>query len=768
MSYFAHSGKLGDKSDWQRLKCHLHESAHLAATFAAPFGLERLAFATALFHDLGKYDPRFQDRLTGENIRVDHSTAGAVVLRELAKGLDPYSRIMAELAAYAVLGHHAGLPDRKTESPSCFNRRIDGFVDRLDSIWKIEIEADLSGLAPDWLAPMIRPGNPHLAFDLSVIGRMLFSCLVDADFKNTETFYTALENRQADRKWPLLQDLLPEFRVRLDAHLAGLNREGDLNALRRDILSHVRGRAALPPGLFTLTVPTGGGKTLASLGFALDHAASHGHRRIVYGIPFTSIIDQVADIFRRVLGEEYVLEHHSAIEEDEAAERRRERDRSAYPRSRDRLKLAMEDWAAPVVVTTNVQLFESLFSARTSRARKLHNIAGSIIILDEAQTIPRPLLKPCVRMLDALARHFGCTIVLCTATQPALGRTQPQGGAGFPDGLDLDESRELAPDPEGLARRLRRTRIVAGDAMDNDALTAALAGEPQALVIVNSRRHALDLYRQAEDAGLDGLMHLTTRQYAAHRRDILAEVRRRLMTGQPCRVIATSLIEAGVDVDFPRVWRAEAGWDQIMQAAGRCNREGRRPADESVVTVFSAPDHPPPGEIRSLIGDTMRALRDFQGDPQSLDAIRRFFGEVYWREGAGLDRKKIVDDLKFVGSTSEITDFAFREVAQKFRMIESNMVPVIIALTETSRKAVDKLNIEGIPSGIIARELQIYVVQVPSKAREFLIRCGHVEFESTALRGDQFAVLKNERLYVPEVGLLWETPEYLALEDTVI
>lgn len=766
MSYFAHSGKLSDKSDWQPLQCHLRETAHLAAAFAAPFGLERLAFATALFHDLGKYDPRFQERLTGKNIRVDHSTAGAVVLRDLTKGLDRDGRLMAEVAAYAILGHHAGLPDRKTAEPSCYDRRMKGFEDgRLDPVWKSEIEADLAGLAPDWLSPMIRPDNPYLAFDLSVIGRMLFSCLVDADFKDTEKFYTELEGREGDREWPLLQDLLPQFHARFDAHLAGLGREGDLNALRRYILSHVRNKATLPPGLFTLTVPTGGGKTLASLGFALDHAARHGHRRIIYGIPFTSIIDQTADIFRRILGEEYVLEHHSAIEEDEATERRREHDRSAYPQSRDRLKLAMEDWAAPVVMTTNVQLFESLFSARTSRARKLHNIAGSIVILDEAQTIPCPLLKPCVRMLDALAKHFGCTIVLCTATQPALGRTRPDGGAGFPDGLALDESRELAPNPEGLARRLRRTRIVIGGAMDNDALVAALAGEAQALVIVNSRKHALELYRQAREAGLDGLVHLTTRQYAAHRREILDLVRVRLKEGQPCRVIATSLIEAGVDVDFPRVWRAEAGWDQVMQAAGRCNREGKRPADESVVTVFSAPDYPPPREIRSLIGDTMRALKDFQGDTQSLEAIREFFGEVYWREGAGLDQKDILDDFKIGGGG---TDFAFREVAQKFRMIESNMAPIVVALTETAKKTVDKLKIEGIPSGTIARELQTCIVQVPLKAREFLIRCGHVEFESSALRGDQFAVLRNERLYVPEVGLLWETPEYLALEDTII
>ncbi|ODT20265.1 MAG: CRISPR-associated protein Cas3 [Kaistia sp. SCN 65-12] len=749
MPYFAHSGTPDDTSDWQLLIDHLNQTASLASRFAAPLGLERLAFVTALFHDLGKYDPRFQERLTGKDIRVDHSTAGAVVLRDLVKGRGTYDRIAMELAAYAVLGHHAGLPDRKTERSSCFNRRIEGFADTLDPVWKSELKFDLADLVPDWLPGAVHPGNPYWQFDTSVIGRMLFSCLVDADFRNTEKFYTDLEKREVDREWPALQDLLPQLRTGFDAHMAGLNREGDLNDLRRAVLAHARGKAALPPGLFTLTVPTGGGKTLASLGFALDHAAAHGHRRIIYSIPFTSIIDQTADIFRKVFGPDIILEHHSAIEEDEKAARREQR---------DKLKLAMEDWAAPVVVTTNVQFFESLFAARTSRTRKLHNIAGSIIILDEAQTIPRGLLKPCVRMLDSLARLCGCTIVLCTATQPALGKPN------FPDGLDL-AGRELAPDPEGLARRLRRTRIeLAGD-MGNDALVAALAGEAQALVIVNSRRHALELYEQAKEAGLDGLVHLTTRQCAAHRRKILEELRARLMKGQPCRVIATSLIEAGVDIDFPRVWRAQAGWDQIMQAAGRCNREGKRPADDSVVTVFSAPDYPPPAEIKSLIGDTTRALKTFQGNPQSLEAIRAFFGEVYWRTGPGLDEKEIVDAFTISGDG---TDFAFRDVAEKFHMIESTMVPVIVPWDEKAQEAVDKLAIENIPSGLIARKLQTYIVQVPAKARELLIRYGHVAFASPSLRGDQFAILKNRELYRDRLGLIWDKAEYISIESSIL
>ena len=334
--------------------------------------------------------------------------------------------------------------------------------------------------------------------------------------------------------------------------------------LRAEILDHVRSRAGDPPGLFTLTVPTGGGKTLASLGFALDHAKAHGLDRIVYAIPFTSIIDQTAAIFRDVLGDDIVLEHHSAIEDEEPDAPRE----CGSAKAADKLKLAMEDWAAPVVVTTNVQLFESLFAARTSRCRKLHNLAGAVIILDEAQTIPLPLLAPCVAALDELARNYRCTIVLCTATQPALDAKVQRRLATHPAGLPL-AGRELAPDPARLVGEARARQAVHGGEMDDATLVAALARTDQGLVIVNSRTHALALYRAAHAAGLDGVVHLTTRQYAAHRREILEKVRQLLEASAPCRLIATSLVEAGVDLDFPRVWRAEAG--------PRPDRAGGRP-----------------------------------------------------------------------------------------------------------------------------------------------------------------------------------------------
>jgi CRISPR-associated endonuclease/helicase Cas3 len=348
--------------------------------------------------------------------------------------------------------------------------------------------------------------------------------------------------------------------------------------------------------------------------------------------------------------------------------------------------------------------------------------------------------------------------VLCTATQPALGAPCFEGG------FNLSVERELAPDPKGLAKKLQRVALVHGGDMNDAALVEALAGTEQGFVIVNSRKHALALYRTAQAAGLKGLVHLSTRHYAVHRRAILENVRRALKTGGLCRLIATSLIEAGVDVDFPRGWRAEAGLDQIAQAAGRVNREGSRPLDDCTLTVFRAPDNPPPPEIKSLSGDMARMMHKHD-NLFSPAAIEDFFGEVYWRlSPQGLDAKSIFDDFK-IGSG--LTDFSYRSVAEKFQMIESGMVPVIIPRDDEARKAVGKLSVAQIPSGVIARDLQTYIVQIPPRARNRLIDCGRVAFAEPRLRLDQFAVLVDPELYREDTGLLWEDAEYLSAEGLI-
>lgn len=292
MRYFAHSGCNADRSDWQLLSDHLFAVARLAAQMAEPIGLERAAFITGLFHDLGKYAPDFQRRLAGEDIRVDHSTAGARLLLDMTSSAD---KVMAEIIAYTILGHHAGLPDRRNETVACFDSRVKAAAN-LDPVWQQELAADVTSLAPAMLSGF-RKGDADFA--LSVMGRMIFSCLVDADFKDTEQFYHLLEGRIADRAWLPLQDLLGEFTERFVAHMQGFaGKAGELNRLRAEILTHVRAKAAEKPGLFTLTVPTGGGKTLASLGFALDHARAHGLSRIIYAIPFAGAWIETAMLYR--------------------------------------------------------------------------------------------------------------------------------------------------------------------------------------------------------------------------------------------------------------------------------------------------------------------------------------------------------------------------------------------------------------------------------------------------------------------------------------
>jgi CRISPR-associated endonuclease/helicase Cas3 len=593
---------------------------------------------------------------------------------------------------------------------------------------------------------------------------MVFSCLVDADYRDTEKFYAEAGGNSVDRHWPALTAIIDSLIARFDTHMADIAASSGgspLGRLRADILAHARGRGILPRGVFTLNVPTGGGKTLASLGFALDHARTHRMDRIVYGIPFTSIIDQTAVIFRDVLGEAHVLEHHAAI--DHTRQDRKLPEQEGERDLRDKMRLAMEDWAAPVVVTTNVQLFESLFANRPSRCRKLHNLVNAVIILDEAQTIPLPVLRPCVAALDDLVRNYGCSVVLCTATQPALAAPRFKGG------FDLTKDTELAPDPAALARKLKRVTLTIRTEPVTDAeLVKEIALIDQALVIVNSRRHALDLYKTAKAAGLADVVHLTTRQTAADRRRILAAIRHNLKAGRPCRVIATSLVEAGVDLDFPRVWRAQTGLDQIAQAAGRCNREGRRPIADSVVTVFTPAEAKPPPEIRPFI-EAMQRVIPHHDDLFSPESIHSYFNEVYWQRG-----EKRLDQITvrgIDGTTDRISvleaflvgrsvlDFPYRAIAEGFRLIESGMEPVIVAVEDEPRSILARLRAGAITSGVAARGLQTFIVQVPPAWRRRLIDNGQAAY--IAGYGEQFVELKNESLYTPETGLLWEEADIL-------
>lgn len=754
--YYAHSTAREDMADWEPLAAHLVRVAQRAGLFAEGFGGGNAARLAGLLHDLGKYSPQFQAYIKGHGTGVDHSTAGARIVRTLAT--DPNDKLVADIISYAIAGHHAGLPNYSGKRAALADRLEESYpISPLAEIWRDEVRVEASGLLPQKL----QPKKGRQAFQLSVLGRMIFSCLVDADSLETEAFDNEAQNTRKDRIWPDLQKRLSDLICAFDAYMAAKyeklppeRRTHPLNLLRQEVLAHVRAKAQMQKGLFTLDVPTGGGKTLASLAFALEHAQAHGMARIIYSIPYTSIIEQTADIFRAVLGEEMVLEHHSAIEPRVMEDEKSDPSSSQTPEAKRRR--AMENWDAPVVVTTSVQLFETLFSHRKARCRKLHHLANSVIILDEAQVMPLNLLRPCVAMLDELALNYGCTIVLCTATQPALL------APGFKGGLPPERVHELAPDPERLDTAFRRMTLdMRTHKMSDAALVAELVDWPQGLIIVNSRKHALKLYEAAKEAGLEGRVHLSTRQTGADRATLLADVRDRLARGAPCRVISTSLIEAGVDVSFPRVWRAKAGLESIIQSAGRCNRESRWSREDSRIVVFTPEEGEPPPAIRAHVAALDRVSKKHE-DLFSKAAIEDYFGEVYWQKGDGLDQIDIGDDrtgavldqFLFGGTrTNPRTNFAYRTVGENFRFIETTMVPVIIPQTEDVEKTLAALD-HGLPAGEAARRLQRHVVQVPDRYRQQMIENGDVTFKEGF--ADQFAVLRTRGLYSRERGLLWE------------
>ncbi|MAR90768.1 MAG: CRISPR-associated helicase/endonuclease Cas3 [Pseudomonadales bacterium] len=736
--FYAHSISGAEtKAEWQLLSDHLRTVGKLANKKASLFGSSRLAETAGLLHDLGKYTEEFQKRLEGNPTRVDHATHGAVV------AFERFGQI-GLLLAYAIAGHHAGLANgRDNGERTCLQERLKKELPHLLPVWEAEIELPQGSLEPEGFHPMAERGIFQLAF----LGRMLFSCLVDSDYLDTEAFYLLREKRTKgrDQTFPSLEEL----RTQLDQHLGGFKADSEVNRVRAEILSHVRGQANQSPGLFSLNVPTGGGKTLASLAFALDHAIANGLRRVIFVIPFTSIVEQNAAVFREALGElgeKAVLEHHSAFTGEGKS--------TGSPESKDKLRLAMENWEAPIVVTTSVQFFESLYANRSSRCRKLHNVAGSVTILDEAQTLPLKLLMPCVAAMDELALNYRTSLVLCTATQPALKAEE-----GFVSGLE--NVRELAPDPQGLQRRLERVRVHYRGPVTDEDLIDELSASEQVLCIVNSRRHARSLYQGVSH--FPGARHLTTLMCAKHRSEALAEIRQRLKDGKPCRLVATSLIEAGVDVDFPTVFRAEAGLDSIAQAAGRCNREGKRPIEQSNVYVFSvASDWPTPPDVEQFAGAARSVFRRYD-KPLSLDAIRDYFRELYWikgKEQLGADMLKMVE-------VGRIDGIPYETLAKTFQMIDSPMLPVIIPYDETARETLRALSWAE-SCGVIARKLQPYLVQLPEKSFRSLRQTGAIQPVQEMKFGEQFMELVNEDLYHSEYGLDWDEPSFINAEKSVI
>lgn len=699
--FFAHISE--DKERTQTVKEHLQGTAALAEVFAQPFGGGEQAKLAGKLHDIGKYSREFQHRLEG-GPKVDHSTAGgkeAFQLRQLE-------------AAFAVMGHHGGLPDyggkNDTGNTSTLYGRQQKKVPDY-SAWKQEIA----------LSPARRPS--HIPLDNlseAFYIRMLYSCLVDADYLDTEAFMDGTLPRGGYEPIASLLD-------KLDQYIAPWwNPKNELNRKRCDILrSCLDAGETFPSGLYTLTVPTGGGKTVSSLAFALRHAATHGKKRVIYVIPYTSIIDQTAEVFENILGAENVLEHHSRVDYTMPEE---EVDPALY-----RKALATENWDAPVIVTTAVQFFESLYSNLPSRCRKLHNIADSVIIFDEAQTLPVSYLSPCVSAIGQLVQYYGVTAVLCTATQPALQSL-------FAELAPSLTMREICPDTDALYQFFRRTTLRQAGALTEEELAEQLKASPQTLCVVNRRATAQKLYALLPEG--DSYC-LTTLLCPADRKRLLEEIRERLKSGLPCRVVSTSLIEAGVDVDFPTAWREEAGLDSIIQTAGRCNREGKASAEQSIVTIFRLEGQQVPAMIRPNVDSTRHVLQTF-ADPAQPEAIKSYFSFYRTLKGsAALDQKGILDAFQkgYKGSI-----FPFAAVANMFHLIDSPTTTVYIPTGE------GKSLVESLRAGLIRRslfrKLGQYAVNVYPDHLKRLLDAGAVQATESGAY-----ILTDKDLYHSSTGL---------------
>ncbi len=706
------------------LKDHLWGVGTLASEFASSFGSSDWAHLAGLWHDLGKYSKAFQQmiklksgfdpeaHLEGKPGRVDHSTAGALYAIEQLK-------MPGRILAYCIAGHHAGLPDWHTGETG-------GKALKARLTDKSHLDHALSQPIPQGILTRPKPTSPLLGgsngFALWV--RMLFSCLVDADFLDTEAFMD--EGKAAQRATsPTLQELLQRFDTYMNETFSRVS-PTPVNRIRSEVLSQCREKADEPPGIFSLTVPTGGGKTLASMAFALKHATKHGKRRVIYVIPYTSIIEQTANTFRNIFPDA-VVEHHSNLGPDKETTVKN--------------RLAAENWDAPIIVTTNVQFFESLFAARTSRCRKLHNIVNSIVVLDEAQLLPPEFLQPILSVINLLARHYGVTFVLSTATQPALNSREGFGWSF----KGLEGVREIISDPDALYHEPERVVVEIPPDLHQteswDEIAERVQRHESVLTIVNSRQDARELHRRMPE----GTLHLSALMCGEHRSRVIENIKQRLDDGRAVRVVSTQLVEAGVDIDFPVVYRALAGLDSIAQAAGRCNREGK--LERGKVVVFVPPNPVPPGHLRRAAETTVSLLHDPHQNPLQRKLYQSYFEQLYWK-APSLDKQGIEALLKEDGEGEDRLKVQFRTAAQRFQLIDESGYRSVIVRYGDSPALIGKLQKEG-PERWLMRKLQRYTVSLPEYQFQKLINNGDIR----EVYPEIFAQT-SDMLYHPDLGVL--------------
>lgn len=727
--FFAHTKEGKDETEWQLLKDHLKATGDLAYELGSDAGISELARVGGLLHDLGKYSLAFQARLRGSKKRVDHATAGAKEIMTLFP-TQPHNAF-AELLSFCIAGHHTGLPDYGSKADmendgTLLARREKKKLEDY-SAYKSEFDESLLQFQP----PRIKVDRENPGFSISFLTRMAFSTLVDADWLETERHMQDIVKPRS--QYATIESLAQQFNLFLQRFG---NPQNEINRKRTETLKACIEKAEQRPGFFTLTVPTGGGKTYASMAFALNHAVKHGLKRVIYVIPFTSIIEQNAAVFREALeplGQENILEHHSNFDWDGKQKATDNETNKVY----EKLKLAAENWDIPIIVTTNVQFFESLFASKKKSARKLHNIAKSVIIFDEVQVLPRQYLKPCLLAVQELVQTYGVSAVFCTATQPSLQRF-------FSEETQFTE---LAPTPQKLFDFYRRVQVKNLGSQTDVDIVKRLNSHQQVLCIVNTRKHAKGTFDQLDEVGG---FHLSTLMCPEHRKKVLAEIKSRLNAGETCRVVSTQVMEAGIDVDFPVGYRAMAGLDSIIQAAGRVNREGKQPSGDMFVfdpkTEFIKRT---PIFIKQTASVAENTLREFGEDPTTIEAIEAYYNLLYkLQDEKNFDTKNILGYLDKGGNR---LDFEFATAAENFKLIDENTVSIIIPFDKDAIRLINILKYIEYPASTV-RKLQTYTVNIYE--REFLSLQSKGVIQTI---GEQYNVLDENWMgtyYHPQTGLL--------------
>ncbi|MBN1364808.1 MAG: CRISPR-associated helicase Cas3' [Syntrophaceae bacterium] len=725
-----------------KLEKHLINTAQICGQFTQVFGLEKIGKILGLTHDIGKASKEFQNRIKAIGgieahlerktpQHVDHSTAAAKYL------IDKYGKSPGLILAYIVAGHHTGLPDGKGESDSVLVKRLKKDVKDYSTIvqW-------LEEKLPDKLDPQdFIPSNfnPAYRYQMHLLIRMLYSALTDADFLDTESYMDPEKAISRNSRYPSINEIRDHFLKYLEKLKS--KEQTEINQKRNQILEWCINSAEKEKGIFSLTVPTGGGKTLSSMAFALNHAVKHILRRIIYVIPYTSIIEQNAQVFKDILqnlSENIVLEHHSNFE-------------PTYENPFNRL--APENWNAPIIVTTNVRFFESFYANKSSACRRLHNVSNSVIIFDEAQMIPREYLQPCLLTINELTRHYGCSAVICTATQPAIQKSDYLKKG-------LEGVREIVPRPTELYENFRRVQIKQLKKNTTSSEMGNLLGKhDQVLCIVNTRKEARLIFEKLrENSNNDSCFHLSTLMCPEHRIRKLEEIRDRLKKQLPCRLVSTQLIEAGVDIDFPVVYRAIAGLDSIAQSAGRCNREGR--LNSGVVYVFQGETLPPPGHLRQSADSGRFALKIHPDDPLTPAAIKTYFLDYYGKEGRNFDNNDIIRMCEKPPDA-----IPFREIAKKFNLIEEVQFPIIIPYGEKGKNIREEL--KSCYNGFVPTELRRKLHRLTVKLHERPFRKLRPAMEDIFGDGRYF-VLINQDIYDIQTGLKPDIPEFQQIESLIL